>query len=235
MSGCFIQLCRVIILMNNQELIDLYNQAVYDTDRDAALEVIHGALKAGKTPEEIVFEIIIPALDQTVKMIENDDSMCLAQHFMTSQIASEVVDEMLPLFKTETEHRGTVVIGSAFGDLHSLGKRIVAGCLRANMIEVFDLGVNVPAERFIDEAILHHAEVIAVSSMMMHTARGDRGALGIRKILEERSLSQIRLVVGGAPFRFNPELYKIVQADAWAPDGVSASRVIWELIKEVRG
>ena len=109
--------------MNNQDLIDLYNQAVYDTDRDAALEVIHAALKAGKTPEEIVFEIIIPALDQTVKMIENDDGMCLAQHFMTSQIASEVVDEMLPLFKTEKEHRGTVVIGSAFGDLHSLGKR----------------------------------------------------------------------------------------------------------------
>ena len=221
--------------MDAEELILLYNQAVFDTDRDGALGVIRNALQAGMSPEEIVFKVIIPAVDETIAMIETDNSFCLAQHFMTAQIASDVVDEMLPLFKLEAQYKGKVVLGSAFGDLHSLGKRIVAGCLRAHMIEVIDLGVNVTAERFVEEALAHKVEVIAISSMMMHTARGENGALKIRKILQERNLNGIKLVVGGAPFRFNPELYKLVQADAWAPDGVSASRVILDLIKEVQG
>jgi methanogenic corrinoid protein MtbC1 len=51
---------------------------------------------------------------------------------------------------------GRVVIGTSVGDLHGPGKRIASGCLKALMIEVIDLGLNVPAERFVEEAIAHH-------------------------------------------------------------------------------
>ncbi len=53
-------------------------------------------------------------------------------------------------------------------------------------------------------------------------------------LLEERGLDRIKIIVGGAPFRFNPELYKVVQADTWARDGITASRVITDLIAEVK-
>ena len=80
------------------------------------------------------------------------------------------------------------MIGTASGDMHSLGKRIVMGCLRARMVDVKDLGINVQPERFVDEAQAHNAEVIGISAMMVHTARGENGCLRVREILKERGL-----------------------------------------------
>lgn len=220
--------------MNIKQLIAAYNEAVFDTDRDKALKIIHDAVGNGVSPEEIVFQVVIPAIEQTISFIGEGEELSLAQHFMTAQIASDVIEEMLVQFETAPEIMGRVVIGTSYGDLHTLGKRIVTGCLRAHLIEVTDLGVNVSPERFVDEAVAHEAEVIGISSMMVHTARGENGCLKVREILKERGLDQIKIIVGGAPFCFNPELYKVVQADAWARDGITASRVIADLIAEVK-
>ena len=103
------------------------------------------------------------------------------------------------------------------------------------MIESTDLGVNVTAERFVDEAVARSSPIIAISAMMMHTATGVNGPLGVRKLLKERDLEdKIKIIVGGAPFRFDPELYKKVGADAVAHDGIATGKVISQLIKEVR-
>jgi methanogenic corrinoid protein MtbC1 len=151
---------------------------------------------------------------------------------MTAQIASEVTERMLTKFAYPPEIVGRVVIGTAAGDLHSLGKRIVMGCLKALMVEVVDLGVNVPAEKFVEEALARDAQVIAISAMMVHTATGEHGARQVRRILQERGLEdRFKIVVGGAPYRFDNELYKIVGADGWASDGVAAGKVIVDLIQ----
>lgn len=221
--------------MKMEQLIVAYNEAVFDTDRGKALEIIHNAVGNGVSPEEIVFQVIIPAIERMINSIDEGEYLSLAQHFMTSQIASDVIEEMLAQFKTAPQIMGRIVIGTAYGDLHTLGKRIVTGCLRANLIEVIDLGVNVLPERFVDEAVAHNAEVIGISSMMLHTVRGENGCIKVREILKAKGLEQkIKLIVGGAPFCFDPELYKVVQADAWARDGITASRVIAELIAEVQ-
>ncbi len=218
-----------------EDIIIAYNEAIFDTDRELALEVIHGAVEKGVSPEDVVFKIVIPAIDRMIKAISENFDANLAQHFMASQIAAEVTEEMIAKFEKKPEIVGHVVIGSAEGDLHSLGKRIVIGCLKALMIEVADLGVNVPPERFVDEASVRNAQVIGISAMMVHTARGEQGCLAVRRILKERGLEEkIKVIVGGAPFRFDHELYKIVEADAWAQDGVTAGNVISNIIKEVR-
>jgi len=218
-----------------EETIKGYNEAIFDTDRDRALEVVHEALASGMTPEDIVFKVVLPAMDQMIRAISETLDANLAQQYITAQIADSVVTEMIPKFKQAPHVAGHVVIGSAEGDLHSLGKRIVIGCLRARMIEVTDLGVNVSPETFVDEALAHDASVIGISAMMAHTARGPNGSLGVRRILKERGLEdRIKIVVGGAPYRFDDELYKTVQADAWAEDGVTAGGVIARLTEGVR-
>ena len=76
---------------------------------------------------------------------------------------------------------------------------------------------------------------IAISAMMVHTATGENGAHKVRQLLHDRGLEKtIKLVVGGAPYRFDGELYKAVGADAWAADGVNAGKLIVDLIKEVK-
>jgi trimethylamine corrinoid protein len=217
-----------------ERILKAYNEAVFETDKEAAFEVVNAALAEGMTPEDVVFKVVIPAVEEMMSNITKDPDANLAQHFMTAQIAAEVTEKMLLKFENPPKIIGHVVIGTAHGDLHSLGKRIVMGCLKALMVKVTDLGVNVTAERFVDAAVAENAQVIAVSAMMVHTASGENGASKVRKLLHERGLEdQIRLVVGGAPYRFDNELYKTVGADGWAADGVSAGRVIVDLIKEV--
>lgn len=216
------------------DIIKAYNEAVFETDRPRAMQIVSQALEDGITPEDIVFKVVIPGLDMMVKAISEGFDTNLAQHFMTAQIAAEISERMLTKFRTPPAYVGRVIIGTASGDLHTLGKRIVTGCLKAQMIDVTDLGVNVPAEKFVAEAIARDAQVIGISAMMVHTARGENGALKVRKLLKERELeSRIKLVVGGAPFRYDADLYKTVGADAWAENGVSAFKVILDCIKEV--
>ena len=218
-----------------EEFINAYNEAIFDTDRDRALRVVHDAEAQGVSPEDIVFHIVLPAMDLMVKSISENFDANLAQHFLTAQIADAVTSEMMKKFSKAPEIKGRVVIGTAAGDMHALGKRIVIGCLKARMIEVHDLGLNVSAERFVDEAVDHNAEIIGISAMMVHTARGEDGCIRVREILRNRGLEQrMRIIVGGAPFRFDKDLYKTIKADAWAEDGVAAGAVVESLIREVQ-
>jgi methanogenic corrinoid protein MtbC1 len=218
-----------------EKIITDYNEAVFDTDRDRALKVIHQALDKGVRPEDVVFKIVTPAIERMIKSISEDFDANLAQHFMTAQIASEVTEEMIQKFEKKPSVAGRVVMGTAHGDLHSLGRRIVIGCLKAYLMDTTDLGVNVPPERFVDEAVACNAQVIGISAMMVHTARGENGCLKVRHILKQRGLEEkIKIIVGGAPYRFDEGLYKVVQADAWAEDGIAAGKTITDLIKEVR-
>lgn len=218
-----------------ERIIKAYNEAVFETDKDAAFEVINEAMAQGLTAEDVVFKVVIPAVEEMMADITRNPDANLAQHFMTAQIAAEVTERMLEKFKYPPEIIGRVVIGTAAGDLHSLGKRIVMGCLKALMVEVVDLGVNVSAEKFVDEAVAHDAQVIAVSAMMVHTATGENGCRKVREILGQRGLEEkIKIVVGGAPYRFDESLYKSVGADGWAADGITASRMIIDLIRAVK-
>jgi methylmalonyl-CoA mutase cobalamin-binding domain/chain len=217
------------------DIIKKYNEAVFDTDKQRALKIIDDAVQSGVSPEDIVFQVIIPAVEQMIKAISEDFDTNLAQHYMASQIAAEVTEKMTALFKKTPITIGRVVMGTSSGDLHTLGKKIVIGCLRSMMIEVFDLGVNVSPEKFIEEAVKQKAEVIGISSMMVHTARGENGCLKVREILKTMDLEKsVKIIVGGAPYRFDRNLYKTVHADAWAPDGITAGKVVIDLINEVK-
>jgi methanogenic corrinoid protein MtbC1 len=216
-------------------VLSAFNEAIFDTDRQKALLVIRDAEQDGLSPEDIVFKVVVPSIHLMMKSTSEMRTPSIAQHFVAAQIASEVTETMVAKFSCSPEIIGRVVIGTSVGDMHGLGKRIVSGCLKALMIDVIDLGLNVPAERFVEEAIAHDADVIGVSSMMVHTARSPAAGIGVRKILKERALEKrIKLAVGGAPYRFDHELYRIVGADAWAEDGIVAGTVISGLIKEVR-
>lgn len=218
-----------------EETISQYNEAIFDTDRERALQIVREAERSGVSPEDIVLRIVLPAMNLMVTSISERGNANLAQHFMTAQIAETVTAEMVAKFRTAPRIKGRVVIGNAQGDLHTLGKRIVIGCLKARLLEVKDLGANVAPEVFVDEAVAGGAQVIGISAMMVHTARGENGSLRVREILRARGLEgRIRIIVGGAAFRFDPDLFKTVHADAWAEDALAAGQVIERLIQEVQ-
>lgn len=219
-----------------EHLITAYNEAIIDTDRERALRVVLDAEAQGVSPEEIVFSVVLPAMDAMMKSIRVDLDANLAQHYLTAQIADTVTAAMIPKFARQPTLSGKVVVGNAKGDLHALGRRILIGCLKARMVDVKDLGVNVPPERFVDEAVAFGARVIGISAMMVHTARGPSGCLKVRQLLRERGLEgRLKLVVGGAAFRFDHRLYQTVGADTWAEDAVTGASLMQALALEPTG
>ncbi|MFH1981399.1 MAG: cobalamin-dependent protein [Pseudomonadota bacterium] len=209
--------------------------AIIDINRDAAMRSIESALSEGLSPETIVFNILIPAMEDLAEIVRVGPDATLAQLYLASQISSEISDQLIPKFELKTEIKGKIVIGTAYEDFHGLGKKIVIGCIKSQRLEVIDLGLSVSAERFVETAVENEADVIAVSSMMLHTARGPNGPIKVRNLIDKENLkNRVRLIVGGAPYRFHTDLFKEVGADAWSDNGISAVKVIIDLIKEVR-
>lgn len=216
------------------DALEAYLDALFDTDKERALKIIQSLLNRGVPPEDIIFKLVIPGIEHMIGGFASDNLVTLSQHFLASQIAEEVTDRLVPLFATAPQIRGRIVIGSSFGDFHGLGKKIVGGCLKAGMFEVKDLGINVRPERFVEEALACNAGVIGISSMMVHTATGENGAKGVRKLLREQQLEErIKIIVGGAPYHFHPQLYLEVGADAWADTAAEAPGIVARLLQEV--
>jgi methanogenic corrinoid protein MtbC1 len=212
-----------------------FREAIFNMERDKAHQVVKDALINGLTPEMVVEQIVIPAMETMTQALSEHAESNLALHYMASQISAEVTDAMLKKFTHKKEAIGRVILGTTAGDLHTLGKRIVYGCCYARMIDIIDIGANISAEKFVEEAVRQNAQVIAVSAMMVHTAKGKNGPIRIRELLKEKGLEkQIKLVVGGAPFKFDPTLWSTVGADDWAEDGVTAAKKIETLIKAVK-
>lgn len=219
----------------DKQILDSYLAALFDTDKAGALRIVQEALDGGLTPEQVVFEVIIPGMEQMIGGMISDNLVTLSQHFLASQIAEEVTDRLIPLFAAVPEVRGHVVIGTSHGDFHGLGKKIVIGCLKARMFQVTDLGINVAPETFVDQALAVGADVIAISSMMVHTATGERGPKRVRQLLRERGVEdRLRIIVGGAPYRFHENLYLEVGADAWGDTAAQAPEIVASLVCEVR-
>jgi len=132
------------------------------------------------------------------------------------------------LIAEEVPSRGKVVLGSVQGDLHDIGKNLVGIMLEGAGFEVVDLGIDVPAEKFIDTAISEGASVIGVSSLLTTTMTQMKGVV---ELVEERGLSkQVKVIVGGAPL--SAEFARSIGAQGYAYDAASAVEKVLALIAE---
>ena len=121
------------------------------------------------------------------------------------------------LVKADIRPEWTAVVGTIQGDLHDIGKNLVAMMLRGANIKVIDVGTNVPTERFIEAARESNASLIGISALLTTTMTGMGAAvLAIRAA----GLPGVKIMVGGAPV--TPEFANQIGADAYAPDAASA-------------
>ncbi len=120
----------------------------------------------------------------------------------------------------------TVVIGTVRGDIHDLGKNIVSMLLTARGFHVIDLGVDVPAERFVEAVRQHHPDILAMSALLTTTAQNERLVI---EALEAAGLrSQVKVMVGGEPI--TPHLAVEMGADGYAPTAREAVALAWQLM-----
>ena len=180
--------------------------------------------------ENLLVEVLGPVLKQVGEMWQDEEVLSLAHAYVAARI---VEDAVIMFEKAKAEEmakpyvKGPVVLGNIEGDCHPLGRKIVATFLRADGWDVRDLGIDVEADLFVDEAIKIGARVIGVSAMIFTCAENIRR---VRAVINARGLrGRMQLAVGGAVFCLRPELAEEIGGDGSAPDALRAPALFTRL------
>lgn len=207
-------------------------KAMLDSDRQGAVLVVDQAIAVGLPSRRVIVDVLDPALVQLGRYWGRE-TVSLAQTFVAAKIAEDVLLRCAPEAATGGAHKTPVVIGNIEDDFHSLGRRIVSTFLSTAGWEVHDLGNDVLAEEFVDEALEVGAAVIGASAMMQTTALNIRK---LRDLIDARGLKgRLKLAVGGAVFNWRPDLVAEVGADGSAENAAGADSLFLRLDAEARG
>ncbi len=212
----------------SQELESL-SQAVIDGDPDRAGELARQALALAE-PLYIVEEVLSPAMDEVGRRYEEGDyfipDLVMAGEAMKAAMA--VVGPELAARHQARSSPGTIVIGTVEGDIHEIGKSLVATMLEAAGFTVHDLGVDVPVETFVARAQETDADVVGLSALLTTTMRKQQTVI---EALEAAGLRErVRVIVGGAPV--TPEWASRIGADGYAENASEAVGVIRRMLGE---
>ena len=143
------------------------------------------------------------------------------------QSAIPIIEEQLKKEGQTRESLGLVVIGTVFGDIHNIGKDMVATLLMASNFEVIDLGIDIKAEKFVDAVKEHKPEVLAMSALMTMTAP-EQGKV-IKALIEENLRDKVKVMVGGGAI--TKEFADSIGADGFEPTAPRAVDLAKRLIQ----
>jgi len=203
--------------------LDELAAAIEAGDRTSAIRATNEALAASVPPQDIL-DAMTGAMGVIGRRFQDGDiyvpEMLIAARAMKE--ATAILEPVLVAAGIRPEH--TAVIGTVEGDLHDIGKNLVGMMLKGAAINVVDLGVNVPAARFVEAAREHGARIVGVSALLTTTMPNMRG------VVEAIRASDVNAVVmiGGAPT--TPEFADQIGADGYAPDAGSAVDVARQLL-----
>jgi 5-methyltetrahydrofolate--homocysteine methyltransferase len=200
-------------------------QAIIDGERVRAAELTHALLAAGEAPAAIIETRLVPGMAVVGEAFSNGDffvpEMLIAARAMKASL--EILEPLLAQSGFKAAH--TAVIGTVEGDLHDIGKNLVAMMWKGANIEVIDLGVNVSAAQFVAAIEEHKPDLVGLSALLTTTMPRMRGVVAAIK----ESGASARVVVGGAPV--TPEFASEIGADGFAPDAGSAADVALALLR----
>lgn len=178
------------------------------------------------TPLQVVEHLIVPSLEELGRGWEKG-TVALAQVYMGSRICEELVDLFLPPSSSERSSQPQMGI-VLLDDYHALGKMIVYAALRASGYELHDYG-RLTSSELVERVCADSLQIILISTLML------RSALQVKDVQTGLKVagSPAKIIVGGAPFRFDPELWREVGADAMGVTAGDAVRAVEKTMKEV--
>ncbi len=206
--------------------LSLLSKAIDVGDREKTIQLTNEALSAGTNPQDIIVHGLQAGMAVVGEKFSNGEYF-LPDMLMAARAMKAALEILKPLLKeTGIPTIGKVVIGTVEGDMHDIGKNVVATLLSGNGFEVFDLGLNVPAKKFIDEVSEKKPHILGMSALLTTTMP----VMGkVIKALEEAGLrSSVKVIVGGAPVTQDYANY--IGADAYAHDGGKAVPVCKQLL-----
>ncbi|HOA71928.1 MAG TPA: corrinoid protein [Phycisphaerae bacterium] len=173
------------------------SEAILKGDAKGAEAITREAIEAKVDPQELVNKYMIPAMDEVGRKFEADE-LFVPELLVTARAMKKALEVVKPLLAaTGAKPIGKVVVGTVKGDLHDIGKNLVASMLEGAGFEVIDLGVDVGPEKFIAAVKEHSPNIVALSALLtttmpsMKTTIEQLSAAGLR--------DKVKIIIGGAP------------------------------------
>jgi corrinoid protein of di/trimethylamine methyltransferase len=206
------------------DLKPLYD-AVLEGNLPTAKSVTEQALAAGVDPQTLLTEAMIPAMDEVGRLFEANEYF-VPELLISARAMKGALEIVSPLLKASgAQPAGKVVIGTVRGDLHDIGKNLVAAMLEGGGFEIVDLGVDVSPEKFVEAIETSGANIIAMSALLTTTMPSMKAT--IQQLEEAGIRDKVKVMIGGAPVtqRYADE----IGADAFSDNASGAVRVAREL------
>ena len=176
---------------------DLF-QCIMDGDERKTVSLCEGAIANGYHPMDILEKGMIPAMDHLGSLLSKGE-MFIPQILVSARAMQDGLEIIQPklLGKSTPLLQHTVVVGTVRGDIHSIGKNLVAVVLRATGFQVVDLGVNVSAEQFIKAIRENKAQSVAMSALLTTSMQNMRKI--VKRLRQEDFGYPLQIIVGGGP------------------------------------
>lgn len=205
-------------------------KAILEADRTYA-NLIIDSWASEKGYESAITDLLSGVLEEIGRMWDVTGEISLSQGYVAAKIAEDVFAKALESKKITANDqkiiKGPVVLGNIEDDYHPLGRKMVSSFLRIAGWKVIDLGVDVPADIFVDKALENGARIIGASAMMYSTAKNIQK---LRAELDNRGLSGIiQIAVGGAVFKLRKELVDEVSGDGTCQSALQAPALFDDL------
>ncbi|MEJ2187084.1 MAG: corrinoid protein [Gemmatimonadota bacterium] len=196
--------------------LDLIAQHVVDGDADAVSRLVKAALDTGVAPEAVL-EAGLTAGMTVVGRRFRDNEIFVPEVLVSARAMKAGLAHLEPILSASgVKPVGTCVLGTVRGDIHDIGKNLVSMMLRGAGFTVVDLGVNVPAQAFVDAALEHQAELVGMSALLTTTVV----QMGPNVEALHAGAPGVRILVGGAPV--TPEFAADIGADGYGANAADA-------------
>jgi len=191
-------------------------------------ELVNQALEDGIEPKKILDEGLLSGMNVVGEKFKNNQ-VFIPEVLIAARAMNAGVELLKPRLIAEgLESKGTVVIGTVKGDLHDIGKNIVKMMIESKGLDVVDLGTDVDAKIFVQEAINHNADIICCSALLTTTMTEMKNV--VKETVDAGIRDKVKIMVGGAPI--TQSFCDSIGADYYTPDAASASDIALKICQE---
>jgi 5-methyltetrahydrofolate--homocysteine methyltransferase len=216
--------------MTHEEIL----QGLYDNtlvgNAPEVRDLVNQGLGDSLGPESMLYDALIPSLEEVGARFERGDYF-VPEMLIAARAMQGALDILRPLLaETGAKPVGTYVMGTVKGDVHDIGKNLVNIMLEGAGFTVYDLGVNVPPEKFVEQINEHQPDIVGFSAFLTTTMPMFKA--NINALQKAGIRDDVIVMVGGAPV--TQEYADAVGADAYAADASTAVRIAKDLIAKRR-
>ena len=213
--------------MDTEEFLKEARKSIRDADKGKAQELAKQAIAEGIDPLEVINKGFRAGITEVGDLFGRGE-LFLPELILSAEAMKGATDILTSALPAGAKERGKVVIGTAQGDIHDIGKSMVVSFLQANGFEVYDLGRDVEMQKFIDKAKEVDADIIGMSALLTTTMSMQKTL--IQELKKTGLREKFKVMVGGAPA--TQRWADRIGADAYGVDAADAAKKAMELLGE---